>query len=283
MGSAAPLLRLLCRNHPLHMPAQGAGPVPSLSPPPVSPQRCPHPSDPKGGWVGGVSAGNDNIQRAWEDLGPLREGPEDSLERMGWVGDRTQSVSRHKASSAGRTQSIREQAALQQDSNGLGLPGQEDANLGYGIGVRGERGREPACRVTIPNPVDGERLDFQGQQGGEEGLGLRGEEKAERTRLGTVGRWVWGVQTEPQVSGLGPGGWCAHSVASVVSDSATPRPVAHQAPLSTGFPRQEHWSGWPCPPPGDLPDPEIKPRAPVSPPALRGWGVRRQDSGRGKL
>ena len=26
-----------------------------------------------------------------------------------------------------------------------------------------------------------------------------------------------------------------------------------------GFPRQEYWSGLPCPPPGDLPDPEIKP------------------------
>ena len=35
--------------------------------------------------------------------------------------------------------------------------------------------------------------------------------------------------------------------------------VAHQAPLSTGFFRQEHWSGLPCPPPGDLPDPGIEP------------------------
>ena len=26
-----------------------------------------------------------------------------------------------------------------------------------------------------------------------------------------------------------------------------------------GFSRQEHWSGLPCPPPGDLPNPEIKP------------------------
>ena len=30
--------------------------------------------------------------------------------------------------------------------------------------------------------------------------------------------------------------------------------VAHQAPLSMGFSRQEYWSGLPCPPPGDLPD-----------------------------
>ena len=29
--------------------------------------------------------------------------------------------------------------------------------------------------------------------------------------------------------------------------------VAHQAPLSVGFSRQEHWSGLPFPPPGDLP------------------------------
>ena len=34
--------------------------------------------------------------------------------------------------------------------------------------------------------------------------------------------------------------------------------VALQALLSMGFSRQEHWSGLPCPPPGDLPDPGIK-------------------------
>ena len=34
----------------------------------------------------------------------------------------------------------------------------------------------------------------------------------------------------------------------------TPWTVARQAPLSLGFSRQEHWSGLPCPPPGDLPD-----------------------------
>ena len=34
--------------------------------------------------------------------------------------------------------------------------------------------------------------------------------------------------------------------------------VAHQAPLSTGFSRQEYWSGLSCPPPGSLPDPGIE-------------------------
>ena len=37
----------------------------------------------------------------------------------------------------------------------------------------------------------------------------------------------------------------------------TPWTVARQAPLSTGFSRPEYWSGQPCPPPGDLPDPGL--------------------------
>ena len=34
-----------------------------------------------------------------------------------------------------------------------------------------------------------------------------------------------------------------------------------QAPLSMGFARQEYWSGSPCAPPGDLPDPGINPES----------------------
>ena len=45
---------------------------------------------------------------------------------------------------------------------------------------------------------------------------------------------------------------------------ATPWTVAHQAPLSTGFPRQEYWSGLPFPFPGDLPDPGIELVPPAS-------------------
>ena len=41
--------------------------------------------------------------------------------------------------------------------------------------------------------------------------------------------------------------------------------VAHQAPLSMGFSRQEYWSGWPCFPPGDPPDPEMEPVSLMSP------------------
>ena len=50
---------------------------------------------------------------------------------------------------------------------------------------------------------------------------------------------------------------------SIVSDSATPRTVAHRAPLSMGFSRQEYWSGLSCPPPGDLPNLGFEPRSPA--------------------
>ena len=44
---------------------------------------------------------------------------------------------------------------------------------------------------------------------------------------------------------------------------ATPWTVAHQAPPSMGFSRQEYWSGLPFPSPGDLPNPGIKSRSPI--------------------
>ena len=43
----------------------------------------------------------------------------------------------------------------------------------------------------------------------------------------------------------------------------TPWTGACQAPLSMGFSWQAYWSGLPFPSPGDLPDPEIKPRSPI--------------------
>ena len=54
---------------------------------------------------------------------------------------------------------------------------------------------------------------------------------------------------------------CMHAcpVDSVVSDSVTLGTVAHQAPLSMGFSRQELWSELPVPTPGNPPDPGIEP------------------------
>ena len=42
-----------------------------------------------------------------------------------------------------------------------------------------------------------------------------------------------------------------------------PMDCSRQAPLSIEFSRQEYWSGWPFPSPGDLPDPGIEPRSPA--------------------
>ena len=39
--------------------------------------------------------------------------------------------------------------------------------------------------------------------------------------------------------------------------------IAYQAPLSIEFSRQEYWGGLPCPPPGDLSNPEIETRSPA--------------------
>ena len=44
---------------------------------------------------------------------------------------------------------------------------------------------------------------------------------------------------------------------------ATPETAAHQAPLSLGFSRQEHWSGLPFPSPEDLPNPGIELGSPI--------------------
>ena len=50
---------------------------------------------------------------------------------------------------------------------------------------------------------------------------------------------------------------------SVSFTSTAPWTAALQAPLSMELSRQEYWRGLPFPPPGDFPDPEIKPRSPA--------------------
>ena len=55
---------------------------------------------------------------------------------------------------------------------------------------------------------------------------------------------------------------CASSL-SHVPLFVTPWTIARQAPLSMWFSRQEHWSGLPCPPPGDLSNPGIELESPA--------------------
>ena len=54
---------------------------------------------------------------------------------------------------------------------------------------------------------------------------------------------------------------------------ATPWTAAHQAPLSTGFSRQEYKSGLPYPPPSNLPDPGIEPLSLKSPVLAAGFFI----------
>ena len=69
-----------------------------------------------------------------------------------------------------------------------------------------------------------------------------------------------GSSMEVLCSGGGSGG-------SLVTQScptlATPWTGVHQAPLSMGFPRHEHWSRLPFPSPGDLRDPTTEPASPA--------------------
>ena len=62
---------------------------------------------------------------------------------------------------------------------------------------------------------------------------------------------------------------CAKSLQSCLTLWDPMDYIAHQAPLSMGFSRQKRWSGLPCPSPGDLPNPGIKP-ASLKSPALAG-------------
>ena len=54
---------------------------------------------------------------------------------------------------------------------------------------------------------------------------------------------------------------CVLSCSVLTNSFVTPWTVAHQAPLSIGFFRQEYWSELLFPSPGDLPNPEIEPRS----------------------
>ena len=58
-----------------------------------------------------------------------------------------------------------------------------------------------------------------------------------------------------------------------------PMDCSPQAPLSMRFSGQEYWSGLPCLPPGDLPNPGIEPTSPVSP-ALQADSLPAEPSGK---
>ena len=69
---------------------------------------------------------------------------------------------------------------------------------------------------------------------------------------------AWRIFEYPQRYGV-----CVPSCFSLVRLYAILWTVACQAPPIMGFSNQEYWSGLPYPPPGDLPDPGIKPISPA--------------------
>ena len=72
---------------------------------------------------------------------------------------------------------------------------------------------------------------------------------------------------------MNPVGVCSVHMISDAHLRVTPWTVAHQAPLSMGFSRQEYWSGLPFPSPGDLPDPGIEPMSLTSPSLTGGFFI----------
>ena len=63
----------------------------------------------------------------------------------------------------------------------------------------------------------------------------------------TLGKWKMYISAYESVN------------CSIFSDSMIPWTVAHQAPLSMEFSRQEYWNGLPFPSPRNIPDPGFKP------------------------
>ena len=77
---------------------------------------------------------------------------------------------------------------------------------------------------------------------------IQSDVKSEREKqISYINAYMWNLEK-----------WYVLSCFSHVQLFVTLWTVARQAPLSMGFSRQEHWSGLPFPPPGDLPDPEHK-------------------------
>ena len=94
---------------------------------------------------------------------------------------------------------------------------------------------------------------------------IHNRQKLETTQMSSKGQMVkwWTVVNPHHECGH------AHSCLSL----QPPWTVARQAPLSTGSPRQEYWSGLSFPSPGDLSDPGIEPVSPVSPALAGGFFI----------
>ena len=129
-----------------------------------------------------------------------------------------------------------------------------------------------------PDPIWFQLCSYVGNKGGIKGRSKQQKSfpkiiKAAHTVTFMKKRtFVWLDSTEMSV-GKAPGteflAYCSLDTVlshfSHVQLFVTPWTIAHQAPLSMGFSRQEYWSGSPFPPPGGLPNPGIEPASLMSP------------------
>ena len=76
---------------------------------------------------------------------------------------------------------------------------------------------------------------------------------------GGTNSWPWIIDWRNNILQVLNEKWKVHLLCGVQL-LASPWIVAHQAPLSLGFLRQEYWNGLPFPSPGNLSDPEVEPR-----------------------
>ena len=126
----------------------------------------------------------------------------------------------------------------------------------------GEGNGNPLQFSCLENPRDGEAWWAA--------ISAVTQSRTRLKRLSSIGLCIRSVSAYLSTSCFSLGGWvCMLSCLSWVQLFVTPWTVVRQALLSMGFSRQESWSGLPCPPPGDLPDPGIEPMSLMSP-ALTG-------------
>jgi len=122
--------------------------------------------------------------------------------------------------------------------------------------VKEARYKRPRVWLNLyENPRIGKSIETENSLGRGVTEVVGGEDKHAEHR-GLLGQWKYSARCYNDRYTLLC--MCVLSCFSRVWHFATLWTIAYQAPLSTGFSRQEHSSGLPCLPPGDLPDPGIK-------------------------
>ena len=137
----------------------------------------------------------------------------------------------------------------------VGLQNREQINLYYFKPSTCSNKLQQSSKTNIVSNTAHSQRGWNGPQGGGNCFLEGGRECMKKSE---ILQWFVTLQRTTvykQICSLSVGGLFAKSCPTL----ATPWTVAHPAPLSMGFSRQEYWSGLPFPSSGDLSDPGIKP------------------------